>query len=115
MQCGLCARAATWLKWTSKPPIAIFLSIHMIWDKLAFRWPTDDNADMYLDGYLQFGMMIACEVFNRVGRAIVRMMMRRGHKCIVDYVDDFIIICENQAMAWYVYWTLHLLLRKLGF
>jgi hypothetical protein len=85
------------------------------WDKLAFRWPTDNDADMYLDGYLQFGMMNACEVFNRVGRALVRMMMRRGHKCIVVYVDDFIMVCENQAMAWYVYWTLRLLLRKLGF
>jgi hypothetical protein len=70
---------------------------------------------MYLDGYLQFGMMNACEVFNRIGCAIVRMMMRRGHKCFVVYVDDFIIICDTEAMAWYVYWTLRLLLRKLGF
>jgi hypothetical protein len=75
------------------------------WGKLAFCWPSDDEADMYLDGYLQFGMMNACKVFNRIGRAIVRMMMRRGHKCIVVYVDDFIIMCESQAMVWYVYWT----------
>lgn len=59
--------------------------------------------------------MNACEVFNRIGRAIVRMMRRHGHKCIVVYVDDFIIICESQTMAWYIYWTLRLLLRKLGF
>jgi hypothetical protein len=70
---------------------------------------------MYLDGYLQFGMMNACEVFNRIGCAIVRMMMRRGYKCLVVYVDDFIIICDTEAMAWYVYWTLRLLLHKLGF
>lgn len=85
------------------------------WDKTAFCWPTDSLEDLYFDGYLQFGLMNACEVFNRIGRAIVRMMARRGFHCIVVYVDDFIIICPTQAMAWYAFWALRLLLRKLGF
>ena len=85
------------------------------WDKLAFCWPDDDLRNLYLDGYLQFGLTNACEVFNRIGRAIIHMMQRRGHKCLVVYVDDFIIICHDQAMVWYVYWTLHILLKKLGF
>jgi hypothetical protein len=86
------------------------------WDKLAFRWPdVDDFAHLYLDGYLQFGMTNACEIFNRIGRAIVRMMACRGFKCLVVYVDDFLIVCQPEAMAWYVYWALRLLLKKLGF
>ena len=85
------------------------------WDLTAFCWPTDSLEDLYLDGYLQFGLKNACEVFNRVGRAIVRMMARKGFKCIVVYVDDFIIICKTRAMAWYAYWALRILLNKLGF
>lgn len=85
------------------------------WDLTAFCWPTDSLEDLYLDGFLQFGLKNACEVFNRIGRAIVRMMARRGFKCVVVYVDDFIIICETEAMAWYAYWALRILLQKLGF
>jgi hypothetical protein len=85
------------------------------WDKLAFCWPDDDLCNLYLDGYLQFGLTNACEVFNRIGCAIIRMMQRRGHKCLVVYVDDFIIICQDQAMAWYVYWTLRTFSQKVGF
>jgi hypothetical protein len=85
------------------------------WDKLAFTWPSDDLSDTFIDGYLQFGLTNACEIFNCMGRAIMRMMARRGFKCLVVYVDDFIIICQSQAMTWYVYWALRQLLRKLGF
>ena len=85
------------------------------WSLTAFCWPTDSLEDLYFDGYLQFGLKNACEVFNRIGRAIVRMMARRGFKCLVVYVDDFIIICPTQAMAWYAYWALRILLTKLGF
>jgi hypothetical protein len=34
------------------------------WDKTAFCWPTDALEDLYFDGYLQFGLKNACEVFN---------------------------------------------------
>ena len=85
------------------------------WELTAFCWPSDSLDDLYLDGYLQFGLKNACEVFNRIGRAIVRMMARRGFHCLVVYVDDFIIICPTQAMAWYAYWALRILLIKLGF
>jgi hypothetical protein len=85
------------------------------WDKTAFCWPTDSLKDLYFDGYLQFGLKNACEVFNRIGRAIIRMMARRGFHVLVVYVDDFIIICSTEAMAWYVFWALRILLRKLGF
>jgi hypothetical protein len=73
------------------------------WDKLAFRWPSDSDSDSYVDGYLQFGLMNACEVFNRISRAIVRMMACKGFKCLVVYVNDFLIICSDQATTWYAY------------
>jgi hypothetical protein len=85
------------------------------WDKPAFTWPTYSISDLYIDGYLQFGLMNACEVFNRIGRAIVRMMARRGFHCVIVYVDDFIIICPDQATTWHAYWALRVLLKKLGF
>jgi hypothetical protein len=43
------------------------------------------------------------------------MMARRGFHDLVVYIDDFIIICPTEAMAWYVFWALRILLRKLGF
>jgi hypothetical protein len=85
------------------------------WDKLAFTWPTGSIDDLYMDGYLQFGLMNACEVFNCVGRAIVQMMARRGFHCVIVYVDDFILICPDQSTTWYAYWALRALLKKLGF
>jgi hypothetical protein len=85
------------------------------WDKTTFCWPTDSWDNLYFDGYLQFCLKSACEVFNRIGRAIIRMMTRRGPHVLVVYVDDFIIICSTEAMAWYVFWALHILLRKPGF
>jgi hypothetical protein len=45
-------------------------------------WPSDDLSDTFIDGYLQFGLTNACEIFNRIGRAIMRMMARRGFKCV---------------------------------
>jgi hypothetical protein len=85
------------------------------WDKTAFCWPTDSMADSYFDGYLQFGLKNACEVFNRIGRAIFRMMARRGFHVLVVNVDDFISICPTEAMAWYVFWALRIMLCKFGF
>jgi hypothetical protein len=81
------------------------------WDKTSFCWPTD----LYFDGYLQFGLKNACEIFNRIGWAIMRMMAQQGFHVLVVYVDDFIIICPTEAMAWYVFWARRILLRKLGF
>jgi hypothetical protein len=77
------------------------------WDKTAFCWPTDCLDDLYFDGYLRFGLKNACEVFDCIGRAIIWMMARRGfHVLVSTYVDDFIIICSTEAMAWYVFWAL---------
>jgi hypothetical protein len=52
--------------------------------------------------------MNAREVFNRIGRAIVRMMPRRGLKCLIVYVDDFIIICPDHATSWHAFWALQI-------
>jgi hypothetical protein len=85
------------------------------WEKLAFTWLTDSISDLYIDGYLQSGLMNACEVFDRIGRAIVQMMAPRGFHCVIVYVDNFIIICPDQATTWHAYWALRVLLKKLGF
>jgi hypothetical protein len=42
------------------------------WDKLAFIHPAGFEV---WDGFLCFGANIACEVFNRIGLAIKRMML----------------------------------------
>jgi hypothetical protein len=34
---------------------------------------------------------------------------------LVVYVDDFIIFCPTEAMAWYVFWALRIVLRQFGF
>jgi hypothetical protein len=54
-----------------------------VWDKTAFCWPTDSVEDLYFHAYLEFGLKNACEVFNRIGRAIIWMMARRGFHVLV--------------------------------
>jgi hypothetical protein len=57
------------------------------WDELAFRWPSDSDSDLYVDGYLQFGLMNARKVFKRIGRVILRMMACKGFKCLISYMS----------------------------
>jgi hypothetical protein len=82
------------------------------WDKLAFRWP---DTRLLFDGYMQFGLKNACEIFNRIGKAVVRMMARFGIHCIIDYVDNFSIVCATCSRAWIVFWCLRVQLQRLRF
>ena len=82
------------------------------WDKLAFIHP--DGYEVF-DGFLCFGANFACEVFNRIRLAIKRMMARLGIRCLVVYVDDFMIIARSESEAWRAYFALRALLRSLGF
>jgi hypothetical protein len=50
---------------------------------------------------IQYGQRIL-----QIGQAIVRMMPRRGLKCLIVYVDDFIIICPDHATSWHAFWAL---------
>jgi hypothetical protein len=105
-----------WRKLTLKPPIVMYLLTRLTGISWLFAGRrTLIPTYMSISGYLQFGLMNACEVFNRIGRAIVRMMARKGFKCLVVYVDDFLIICPDQATTWYAYWALRALLKRLGF
>jgi hypothetical protein len=82
------------------------------WDKLAFRWPDDR---LLFDAYLQFGLKNACEVFHRISSAITRILARRGIRCIVAYVDDFLIVCSRESDAWIAFWCLRTVLHRLDF
>jgi hypothetical protein len=82
------------------------------WDKLTFRWP---DTRLLFDGYMQFGLKNACEIFNRIGKAVVRMMARIGIHCNIDYVDDFLIVCATRSRAWIMFWCLRVQFQRLGF
>jgi hypothetical protein len=82
------------------------------WDKLAFRWPDDR---LLFDAYLQFGLKNACEVFHRISSAITWMLARRGIRCVVAYVDNFLIVCSRESDAWIAFWCLRAVLHRLGF
>jgi hypothetical protein len=58
------------------------------WAKLAFLGP--DGVEFW-NGILPFSAKIAREVLNRFGAAIKRMMARLGIRCIIVYVDDFLL------------------------
>jgi hypothetical protein len=82
------------------------------WEKLAFLGP---NGVEFWDGFLPFGTKIACEVFNRFGAAIKRMMACLDIRCIIVYVDDFLIVAATPSEIWRAYFALRALLLRLGF
>ena len=81
-----------------------------------FRWQFEgeSEASFYVDNFLCFGLNIAPAIFNRISTAIVRMMTRAGHTCLA-YLDDFLVIAEDQAACRLAHLYLIHILIQLGF
>ena len=47
------------------------------------------------DSRLPFGSALSCSVFQSCSDAIVRIARRHGHK-IVSYIDDFMIVADDE-------------------
>ena len=66
-----------------------------------FRWMFGEFDpslyEFFVDNRLCFGLSCAPAIFNRLSNAIVRMMSRRSFTAVVNYLDDFLIICRTHA------------------
>ncbi len=69
----------------------------------------------FTDNRLCFGLKSAPSIFHRISCAITRMMQRRGYKCIVNFLDDILIIEYTYAGARAAQLALIRLLTSLGF
>jgi hypothetical protein len=86
-------------------------------DVLSFNWPTAGSTrPRYIgDTRLPFGWTGSPEAFCRLTAAVRSMLVACGHKSIIVYVDDFLIIGASYAECKASLDCLLLLLPALGF
>ena len=79
------------------------------------RWSFDGKTDEYLvDNFLCFGLSHAPSIFNKLSRAVTRIMQSFGHK-IISYLDDFLVIADTREQCLKAQQDLISLLHNLGF
>ena len=82
-----------------------------------FKWmfgPLDSSKYCYFN-FLCFGLSCAPGIFARISNSINRMMKRRGFKCVVNYLGDFLIIGGTYEECQVALSVLINLLISLGF
>ena len=80
------------------------------WDYLGFSWGTGAHRKFYVFRVLPFGLAIACYVFTKLLRPLVKRWRARGLRCIV-YIDDGICASPNFELA---SWARDLIVSDLG-
>ena len=87
------------------------------WQATGLKWTFkgDSNPTYMVDTRLPFGARRSPEVFNELTQAVRRIIQKRGHKRIIVYLDDFLIIGENYDDCLTSMQDLMFVLRKLGF
>ena len=65
---------------------------------LGFQWDIDGVTGYYVFAVLPFGLSMACYIFTKLMRPLVRYWRGRGLKAIV-YLDDGIIAVEGESEA----------------
>jgi hypothetical protein len=79
-----------------------------------WRFKGDTKATTLLDTKFSFGARHSPAHYNRITKAVKRMMMRRGYNCSV-WLDDFLLFEKSFAKCTQALKTLIQLLRSLGF
>lgn len=85
-------------------------------DITGLHWTFRDNETpqyMY-DSRLPFGARKSPAIFHRITQSVKRMMIRRGFKATVVYLDDFFVAGKDLHECLLAYNTLISLLRSLG-
>jgi hypothetical protein len=81
---------------------------------LQWTFPGNSKPTTLIDTAFPFGARKSPAHFNRITKAVKRMMIRRGFNCIV-YLDDFLLYENSLAQCQLALLTLVRLLRSLGF
>lgn len=79
------------------------------------RWVCDLKETLLLDTRLCFGIKSAPFIFNQISVFVVRCMMRRGFRMIINYLDDFLCVGSTFDECQYAQEVLVHLLHYLGF
>ena len=79
------------------------------------KWQFGDTTVYLRDTRLCFGSKLAPGIFHRLTQAVRRMLIRRGLKATVVYLDDFFIKADTLKECAEAMNVLIALLRKLGF
>ena len=68
------------------------------WQYLGFSWTHDANVEYYIFCVLPFYLAIACYVFAKIMRPLVKHWRHQGIRVIV-YLDDGLMASESMAGA----------------
>lgn len=82
---------------------------------LQWTFTGTDKPQYFYDCCLPFGARKSPAIFHRLTQAVKRMMVRKGFKSIVVYLDDFLVAGPTFQECLVAYNTLIKLLRSLGF
>ena len=81
---------------------------------LAWQFEGDNSETILFDARLPFGSACGPSHFSRLSDAIKRMMQRKGHRGVINYIDDFLLVSATYAECDKALQTLISLVRKLG-
>jgi hypothetical protein len=62
---------------------------------LHWTFSGQDKPTYLFDARLPFGSAMSCRIFQSLSYAVVRIMARKGH-IVCSYIDDFMIIVNNE-------------------
>ena len=82
---------------------------------LKWRFKGENTFTYLIDERLPFGSARSPEIFNHITQAVREIMVRKGYKTIVCYLDDFLIVAQSYDECLGALNELSRLLRKLGF
>ena len=82
---------------------------------LQWRFAGDSHDTYMIDTRLPFGARLSPEIFHRLTQAVCRMMHANGHCPVLAYLDDFLIVGDDEASCNNTLTALLHLLLLLGF
>lgn len=82
---------------------------------LKWRFIGSDSDTYMIDTRLPFGCRLSPLHFHKLTKAVKHMMIKKGCKKIVVYLDDFLIIARTKEECMYFLNCLIKLVRELGF
>lgn len=79
------------------------------------KWDFDGRTQYFVDTRLPFGARASPTIFHRISQFVKRAMLRKGHKLITAYQDDFLVQGSTYEECLSAWLALINLLLKLGF
>ena len=77
-------------------------------------WSIDGHDRFIQDNFMSFGTRVAPHIFNSISDAVARYVNAHGYFC-VNYLDDFLVMCDTYDGCKEAQLFLHQTLRSLGF